>query len=350
MRGLLRKFSFIDMRSDTVTLPTSEVRRAWETESLHSSQLDKLEQKAAELAGKEACVWLPSGTMSNVMGIMSVCPRGTQVILGQKSHVYEYEQGGVASLGGVMPYPVVNQPDGSLRLEDIKAVLKPEFPTFARTSAVALENTHGVRSGKVLKPEYVQQVKEFCLQHGFKLYLDGARVLNAYVALKEASPSLRVADVLAPYDAVNICLSKGLSCPYGSVLVSDEQTIARARKYRDALGGDISQAGAAAVSGLVALDNFEEWLKADHANAALLARQLKSFGYSVGPYETNILQISLAKTTSAVLSAELRRHGILANPMFEGNEVRLVTHTGLTSAIIAKALEAFRQIAVSSTT
>lgn len=344
MRTLRRGFGFIDMRSDTVSLPTTEMRAAWMNESLHETRMEELETKAATLLGKEAAVWLPSGTMSNVIGLMSVSARGTQVVLGSKSHIYQYEQGGMSSLGGLLPAPITNQPDGSLSLEDIKAILKPEFVVFARISTIALENTQNVCSGKVLSSEYVNSIRDFCNERGFKLYLDGARLLNAYVALKQTNSRLKVPDVTKPYDAVNLCLSKGLSCPIGSVLASDAMTVAKARRYRDMLGGKISQPGALAVSGLVALDHFEDWLAVDHDNAKRLSERLRSFGYTVDPFDTNIMDVSLGSVSPALLSSELKLNGLLANPRFDCPRLRLVIHSGLSVEKIEAAGEVFRQV------
>ncbi len=263
---------YIDLRSDTVTQPTDAMRQAM----LHAEVGDDvygedpgvnaLEAFGARLLGKQAALFVPSGTMSNLLAVMSHCQRGEGAILGNAAHIYRYEAQGSAVLGSVALQPLPMQRDGTLAFDDIKAALAPDDAHFVQTRLICLENTH---NGKVLPLSYLQEMGAFVAERGLKLHLDGARLFNAAVASETP-----VEVIAAPFDSISICLSKGLGAPVGSLLVGSHDFIARARRLRKMLGGGMRQAGILAQAGLFALEQHVTRLADDHRRAKRLAEGL----------------------------------------------------------------------------
>lgn len=332
---------YIDLRSDTVTQPTEAMRQSM----LHAEvgddvygedpSINALERKGAELLGKEAALFVPSGTMSNLLAMMSHCQRGEGAILGTASHIYRYEAQGSAVLGSVALQPVPTQADGTLLLSDVQGSLAPDDAHFVQTRLICLENTH---NGKVLPLSYLRQVRDVADRHGLSLHLDGARLFNAVVASGEP-----IAAIAAPFDSVSVCLSKGLGAPVGSLLVGAGDFIARARRLRKMLGGGMRQAGSLAQAGLFALDQHVARLADDHRRAKRLAQGLAALPgieLDLAEVQTNMVFLRLVKGESAELLAFMKERGIL----FSGyGEMRLVTHLQITDDDIDEVIDAFTE-------
>ncbi|EAQ96811.1 low-specificity L-threonine aldolase [Congregibacter litoralis] len=299
----------IDLRSDTVTKPTRamlEVMGEAETgDDVYGEDptVNALERFAAALTGKEAAVFAPTGTQSNLLGLLSHCGRGHEYIVGHTAHTYMYEGGGAAVLGGIQPCPLPFAADGSLPLDAVEKAIKPDDAHFAITRLVCLENT---QAGKVLPLDYLQRYSELTRQWGLKRHLDGARLFNAAVAL-----DVPVAQICQYFDTVSICLSKGLACPVGSLLVGDEDAIRSARRWRKMLGGGMRQAGILAAAGLYALENNVQRLREDHDKARRVADALASlpaFTLQAAP-QTNMVMLDAATDVES-LARHLESDGI----------------------------------------
>ncbi len=269
--------NFVDLRSDTVTRPTPAMRAAMAEAPLGDDvfgddpSVNALQEKIAAMLGFEAALFVPTGTQSNLCGVLSHCQRGDEYIVGQMQHCYRWEGGGAAVFGSVQPQPLNHQPDGSLALSDIEAAIKPDDPHFARTRLLALENTLG---GKVLPFEYLQQATALARSKGLSTHLDGARLFNAAVAQAAASgsdPRAQARSIASLFDSVSVCFSKGLGAPVGSALCGSRELIARARRIRKMAGGAMRQAGLLAAAASYALDHHVERLAQDHALARRLA-------------------------------------------------------------------------------
>ncbi|MEE4278137.1 MAG: low-specificity L-threonine aldolase [Halieaceae bacterium] len=299
----------IDLRSDTVTQPTAAMRdamyRAETGDDVYGEDpsVNALEALAARMTGKEAAVFAPSGTQSNLIAILSHCQRGHEYVVGQTGHTYLYEAGGAAVLGGIQPNPMPFDEDGTLPLDAVEATIKPDDAHFAITRLICLENT---QAGKVLPMDYLARYSELALRHGLRRHLDGARVFNAAVAL-----GVPVSDICRHFDTVSICLSKGLGCPVGSLLVGDADTIRAARRWRKMVGGGMRQAGVLAAAGIHALENHVERLREDHARAtrvALALAELPQFRLREAP-QSNMVMLAPDMNTTA-LQAHLAERGI----------------------------------------
>ena len=346
----MKKDEVIDLRSDTVTLPTSEMRRAMFEAELgddvygEDPTVNLLEAISAERMGKEAALFVPSGTMANLLCLLDHCARGDEVIMGHMAHTFLFEAGSSAAVGGIHPRTVPNQLDGTLDLKDIEtAVRDPNNPHYPRSRLICLENTHNRCSGAVLTPEYMAQVRAIADYHGLAIHLDGARIFNAAVALA-VEPSLLARDA----DSVSFCLSKGLSAPVGSLVCGSEAFIRQARRQRKMLGGGMRQAGVLAAAGIVALETMVDRLDQDHANAKRLARGLASLpGSVVDParVQTNIVIFELAPDalSPAELVKELAAQGIMMGAI-GGRRLRAVTHYGIDSEDIDRALSAMQEV------
>jgi len=298
--------------------------------------VNELEALAAARLGKEAGLLVTSGTQGNLVCLMTHCNRGDEVIMGHDSHTYNYEQVGSAVLGGIAPRIVPNQPDGSLRLEDIEAAIMPDNVHFGVTRLVSLENTHNRRGGAYLTPAYTQAVANLAQSRGLKLHIDGARIFNAAVA-----QGVDVKELVDDADSVTFCLSKGLSAPVGSVVVGSSGFIRRARRMRKVLGGGMRQAGIIAAAGIVALTEMVDRLAEDHANARKLAEGLDRLpGVSPEPVHTNIVYFNVdhPRYDAAMLQDALleRGVGVLA---LGPSRIRAVTHYGIESSDIEEALD-----------
>lgn len=325
----------IDLRSDTVTRPTPEMRRAMQEAELgddvygEDPTVNALERRAAEITGKEAAVFAPSGTQTNLIALLSHCQRGHEYIVGFSAHTYKYEGGGAAVLGGIQPCPIPFNEGGELPLDQVAAAIKPDDAHFAITRLVCLENT---TDGKVLSLDYMRDYSELAQRHGLRRHLDGARVFNAAVAL-----NVPVREIAQYFDTVSICLSKGLGAPVGSVLVGDADTIARARRWRKMVGGGMRQAGVIAAAGLYALDHQVERLAEDHGRAARVAdalEELPAFTLDHKP-RTNMLFLD-AGMEMAPLIAHLDTAGVKIN----GH--RWVFHLDVTDDDVDRLIEACR--------
>ncbi len=330
-----------DFRSDTVTRPGPEMRAAMASAEVGDDvfrddpTVTRLEETLAERFGKDAGVFLTSGTQSNLTALMAHCERGDEFIVGQQAHAYRWEGGGAAVLGSIHPQPLSNQPDGSLALSEIEETIKPDDSHFARTRLLALENTIG---GKVLSHAYMEAATALARRHGLATHLDGARVFNAATALK-----MPVATLARPFDTVSVCLSKGLGAPVGSVLVGSAPLIAKARRTRKMLGGGLRQVGILAAAGLYALEHNVQRLADDHANARTLAEGLASFGQlKVAMPDTNIVFVEVDGAIAEAFSAHLAAHGIGITSAYGATKQRWVTHLDVDRTAVGNALNAGR--------
>ena len=267
----------IDLRSDTLTQPTPAMRKAMANAEVgddvfeEDPTLKKLELLAAKKTGKESALFVPSGTMGNLISVLSHCQRGDEVLLGDRSHIFLHEVGGMSALGGVHPRIIANSEDGTLPLPLIEQSIRHKDIHCPPTQLICLENTHNFCQGSPLKPEYMENVAVLAEKYGLKMHLDGARLFNAAVAL-----DLEVETLTRQVDSVMFCLSKGLSAPVGSLVCGNRDFIKRARKIRKMVGGGMRQAGHLAAAGLVALESLVDRLKDDHLHAKLLADKLTS--------------------------------------------------------------------------
>jgi len=318
----------IDLRSDTVTRPSKAMLAAMASAETGDDvwgddpTVLRLQAEVAARAGKEAGLFFPSGTQSNLAALMAHCARGDEYIVGQAAHTYKYEGGGAAVLGSIQPQPLENAPDGSLPLDKIAAAIKPIDNHFARTRLLALENTIG---GKVLPAGYVAEATSLARERGLSTHLDGARVCNAAVASQQP-----IATLCAPFDTVSICFSKGLGAPVGSVLVGSKALIEVAHRWRKVLGGGMRQAGVLAAACLYALEHNVERLAEDHDNAAYLAAGLAQIdALKVQPHATNMVFAQIPQQHCAPLEAYLKERGILTQMLYAS---RFVTHMDVSRA------------------
>ena len=327
--------SVIDLRSDTVTQPTPGMREAMQAAELgddvygEDPTVNRLEQHLTAELGFEAALFVPTGTMSNLLGLMAHCARGDEYIVGQQAHTYKYEGGGAAVLGSIQPQPIEGEADGSLDLAKVEAAIKQDDFHFARTRLLALENT---MQGKVLPLDYLAAAREMTHKHGLALHLDGARLYNAAVKL-----GVPAREITQYFDSVSVCLSKGLGAPIGSVLCGSAELIGRARRLRKMVGGGMRQAGMLAAAGLYALQNQVARLAEDHANAERLAAGLRELGYAVEPVQTNMVYAQVGEQAGA-LKAFCAERGI---KLTAAPRLRMVTHLDISTADIDQVVAAF---------
>lgn len=315
----------IDLRSDTVTRPGPAMREAIATAAVGDDvwgddpTVTALEEKTAQLLGKEAGLFVPSGTQSNLCALMSHCQRGEEYIVGQNAHTYKYEAGGSAVLGSIQPQPLDLEPDGTLDLDLARSKIKPDDPHFAQTTLLSLENTH---DGKVLPMSYLADARAFVDDIGIALHLDGARVWNAAAAL-----NVPVDQIAAPFDSVSVCLSKGLGAPVGSVLVGNQEFIGRAIRWRKMLGGGLRQGGILAAAGIYALDHHRDRLVDDHTLAQSIADAIGDIpGVELLDVQTNMVFVDFSAYAGDAAAA-IARAGILA--AVRPGPSRFVTHLDL---------------------
>ncbi len=340
----------IDLRSDTVTLPSPEMReviaKAEVGDDVYGEDptVNQLEVESARLLGKEAALFIPSGTMGNLAAVMTYCERGSEIILGNKAHIFLNEAGGAAALGGIHSHTIPNQKDGTLKLEDIKSAIRFDDIHHPRTQLICLENTQNMCGGVALTVEYTKAVGKIARDHQLKLHLDGARIFNAAAAL-DVDP----AQLVEPVDSIMFCLSKGLGAPVGSILCGDAEFINRARKIRKMLGGGMRQAGLVAAAGLFALKKNIPLLKEDQRRALVLAQGLKdvngiSLMDEIPPSNMVYLNLDPKLSLDAVqMKAKLKEKGILGG--IEGErQIRLVTHLWITDKDIEDVIEGFKEI------
>ena len=341
--------TYVDLRSDTVTQPTAAMRTAMMAAPLGDDvfaddpTVNALQARIANMLGFEAALFVPTGTQSNLCGIMAHCERGDEFIVGQLAHCYRWEGGGAAVLGSVQPQPLQNQSDGSLDLQAIEDAIKPDDAHFAKSRLLCLENTLG---GKLLPFDYVQSATELARSKGLYRHLDGARLFNAAVA--QAAQTGKTAQqearhIAQCFDSVSVCFSKGLGAPVGSALCGSREFIGRAHRVRKMLGGGMRQSGVLAAAALHALDHHIERLADDHALATRLAQGLQGIeGLAVEAPQTNIVFVDLlgaARQQSAALMAHLQDKGVRATGLYR---LRFVTHLDVDAAGVEKAITSIR--------
>ncbi len=337
----------IDLRSDTVTIPTPEMREAMFKAEVGDDvygddpTVNELEKLAASMMSKEAALFVPSGTMGNQVAVMSWTNRGDEIILEVEAHMYYYEVAGLAVLSGVQARTVKGE-RGIMSPQDVEAAIRPYNIHFPRTSLICVENTHNRGGGKVVPQKVMKDIYEVGQRYRIPVHLDGARIFNASVFL-----GIPVKEITRYSDSVMFCLSKGLSAPVGSLLVGDSSFINRARKYRKMLGGGMRQVGVIAAAGLVALRTMVNRLKEDHDNAKVLALGLIDVSYlKVDPsyVETNMVRIELKEGYDAyILVEKLKEQNILCNPI-NTTSIRLVTHKDINRDLVLRAIEIFKNI------
>lgn len=352
--------NIIDLRSDTVTRPTLAMREAMATAQVgddvygEDPTVRRLEERMADLLGKQAGLFIASGTMGNLVALLAHSGRGDEIILGDRSHTFLYEAGGSAALGGIHPHILPNQADGTLDLERIRfAVRDPHDPHAPPTRMIVLENTHNRCGGIALTTDYCNRVAALANESGLILHLDGARLFNAAIAL-----NCPAAELATPFDSVTVCLSKGLGAPVGSVLCGSHDFIIQAQRMRKLVGGGMRQVGILAAAGLYALDHHVERLSEDHDNAALLARSIAEIdGLSCPQAQspatgawTNLVYFTVdgavlgrPRLDAVELSKRLESRGVLAHDIgSERKEIRMVTHLDVSTSDIEAALTELR--------
>lgn len=329
----------VDLRSDTVTKPTAAMREAMVRAEVGDDvfgddpTVNALQERIATLLGKEAALFVPSGTQSNLVAIMSHCGRGDEYIVGQMAHTYRWEAGGAAVLGSVQPQPLEHQANGTLALNDIAAAIKPDDAHFARSRLLCLENTLG---GKALSLAYMAEATTLARQRGLATHLDGARLFNAATAL-----GVPAREIVQHFDTVSVCFSKGLGAPVGSALCGSKALIKSAHRWRKMLGGGMRQAGVLAAGALHALDHHVARLVDDHALAKRLAQGLQGIpGLTVEPPETNMVFVDVAPERAAALLAHLKSRGVLSTGLYR---LRFVTHLDVDAVGIDHAIAAVRE-------
>lgn len=338
----------IDLRSDTVTQPTPAMREAMARAEVgddvfgEDPTVNRLEELAASMLGKQDALFVSSGTMGNLIALLTHCGRGDEIIAGSQSHIFTSEQGGASVLGGIGMFPVPNQADGTLPLDKIRAAIRADDVHYPRTRLICLENTQMRMNGAPLEIQYIKQVRALADAHGLKIHTDGARIFNAAIAL-----GVNVRELTADSDTVQFCLSKGLSAPVGSMLVGPRDFILQARRARKLVGGGTRQAGVIAAAGIVALETMVDRLAQDHANAKYLAECLADLpGIELDPADikTNMVIFGLVPNgvTARELAERLKQEGILVQPRGE-YQVRAATHSGITRDDVETAFRAIRR-------
>jgi threonine aldolase len=332
----------IDLRSDTVTRPTPAMRAAMAAAEVGDDvfaddpTVNALQERIAAMLGKEAALFVPTGTQSNLCGLMAHCGRGDEYLVGQMAHTYRWEGGGAAVLGSIQPQPLTQAADGTIALGEIEAAIKPDDAHFARTRLLALENTWG---GKVLPQIYVQQAADLAHARGLATHLDGARLFNAAVASggDARDTARRLAE---PFDTVSVCFSKGLGAPVGSALCGPKELIARAHRVRKMLGGGMRQAGLLAAAVQHALDHHIDRLAEDHAHARRLAQGLQGLpGVRCEMPDTNIVFVDVAPERAHGVVERARAQGVLCTGLYR---LRLVTHLDVSQADVDRAIDVLR--------
>ncbi len=338
----------VDLRSDTVTQPTPAMREAMARAEVgddvygEDPTVNRLEELAAEKLGKPAALLVASGTMGNLVALLTHCGRGDEVIIGDQQHSFTSEVAGMAALGGIQAHPVPNRGDGTVALEAIRSAIRADNIHYPRTRLIALENTHLRANGAPLPPAYLKLVRAAADEHGLKIHTDGARIFNAAVALNVA-----VAELAHDSDSVQFCLSKGLSAPFGSVLVGSKEFIAEARRNRKMVGGGMRQAGVIAAAGIVGLETMVERLAEDHSNARYLAENLADLpGIVLDPetVKTNMVFFELEPNglDAPELAERVEREGVRIQVRGQ-YLLRAATHYGIDRADVERAVDAIKR-------
>lgn len=339
----------IDLRSDTVTEPTAEMRRAMAAAVVgddvygEDPTVNRLEREAAEIFGMEAGLFVTSGSQGNLIALLTHTPRGNEVIIGDKSHIFLYEQGGLAAVGGIMPHTLPVQADGTLEMEAIEQAIRGDDDHFPRTRLIALENTQGTVGGVPLPTGYTRDVAALAHRNGLILHIDGARIFNA-----ATSQGISPQETIAGADSMTFCLSKGLGAPAGSILVGSRDFIKEARRYRKLLGGGMRQSGVLAAPGLISLHKMSQRLQDDHDNAEYLADCLRQLdGIEVLSRHTNFVFIELSDKAGIAgeeLIKCLKKEGIKISA-YHGSDTtfRLVLHHWITRERVGIFIEALKK-------
>jgi threonine aldolase len=338
----------IDLRSDTVTKPTLNMRRAMMEAEVgddvygEDPTVNRLESRAAEIAGKEAALFVPTGTMGNTIAVKLLTEHGQEVICDSRAHLLDYEMSMVAWFSGCVVRTVATS-NGVLSWEQVRRLIKPVNPYSAPTGLVEIENTHNMAGGTVYPMKTVREICDGAHERGLKVHMDGARIFNAAAAL-----GMPVKEIAAPADTLMFCLSKGLGAPAGSILAGPAELIAKGRLYRKRLGGGMRQVGVLAAACLVALEESPRLLEEDHRNARFLAERLsRMHGVRIDPasVDTNIVvfDVSAAGLAPAEISARLKKRGVLLNSINE-RELRAVTHYDVSRQDCAYALDAMEEV------
>ena len=330
----------IDLRSDTVTRPSEAMRQAMAHAEVGDDvygddpTVNALQALAAKMCGKEAALFLPTGTQANLVALLTHCQRGEEYIVGQKAHNYMYEAGGAAVLGSIQPQPLDMSADGSIALDKIAAAIKPDDIHFARTRLLSLENTH---SGKVLPLDYLQKVYALTREKGLALHIDGARIMNAAVA-----QGVELREITQYCDTLTICLSKGLGAPIGSLLVGSKEYIHRANRWRKMTGGGMRQSGILAAAAIYALENNVARLKDDHDNAQWLAEELTKIGVEIAEpgAQTNVLYIRQSAELAAKMGPWMRERGVIISA---GPLTRVLTHINISREDLQKVVALWQE-------
>lgn len=339
----------VDLRSDTITHPTNDMRKAMAQAKVgddvfgEDPTVKKLEELAAEMLKKQDALFVASGTMGNLVSQLSHCDRGDEMILGDKAHIFFYEQGAAAAVGGIHPRTVTNQKDGTLALDDIESAIRPDNVHFPRSRLIALENTHNLCNGSPLSADYISEVAKIATKNNLKIHLDGARLFNAASAL-----SVEVWKLAENVDSVSICLSKGLGAPVGSVVCGKKNFIEKARRARKMLGGGMRQAGVLASAGIIALTLMPQRLAEDHENARYLSRGLAEIDHRmIDPNDcrTNIIYFHLPEEdrTAQELEKKLHSEGVKVLSL-DRKTLRAVTHYHIQREDIEYALKIFKKV------
>lgn len=343
--------NIIDLRSDTVTWPTPQMREAIATAPVgddvygEDPTVNKLQERAADMLGKEAALLVTSGNQGNLIAVLTHCGRGDEVILGDKAHIFKYEAGGIAALGGVHPHTIPVHEDGTLSLDDIDHAVRIDNEHFPRTKLVCLENTQGTVGGVPISKDYTDQVAAIARQHNLKLHIDGARIFNAATALDTSAK-----DLIAEADSMTFCMSKGLCAPVGSILVGDKAFIKEAHRTRKVLGGGMRQAGIIAAAGLVALDTMTERLQDDHAHAKMIGEAIKNLlGIKIISQHTNFVFFDLledAKLSPQAFMDALWDTYKIKLSLYPGHTrtFRIVTHYWITAERAQQTIMAFKEL------
>jgi threonine aldolase len=341
---------YIDLRSDTVTMPTPEMRAAMaEAEVgddvyMDDPTVNQLQETAASMLGKQDALLVPSGTMGNLLALLVHCQRGDEVIVGDKSHIYMNEAGGMSALGGIHPRPLKNQSDGTLALDEIRASIQTEDVHHTITRLICLENTQNVCGGVPLSVDYTNAVIKIARENNLALHIDGARIFNSAIA-----QNVSVKELVASADSIMFCLSKGLASPVGSMLAGTGEFIRRARHLRKMLGGGMRQAGVLAAAGLISLEKMAGRLAQDHARAKKLfegLKQLKGLRFDAETSSTNMVYFDLGdevKLNESQIISQMKSRGILIDTAGV-RRFRLVTHYWIEDEDVDKTVRAFTEI------
>lgn len=347
-----QKMNFIDLRSDTVTIPTPAMRRVMAEAVVgddvygEDPTVNELEEKSAHLLGKESALFVSSGTMGNLLPVLVACSRGEEVLMGQSGHTFLHEVGGISALGGIFAHTLPNQLNGTLDLEMIESAVRGDDIHEPRTKMIIIENTQNQCGGVPIEQAYMQKLGAGAKKHGLFLHVDGARIFNAAVALHCSAR-----DLTSMADSVTFCLSKGLCAPVGSVLCGSKEFIQTARRYRKMLGGGMRQAGILAAAGIVALDTMIDRLEEDHRHAARLAENISKipgFSLTKGMPRSNMVFLGVDSAVFPdleVIKEKLKQEKILIG--FSGpNEIRLVTHYWIHDEDIEKVIQYWQDMKV----